>query len=274
MNQSLSKRITSLTAFLPKAVLFFVLLQNSGCISSRQLIYFQGLQGNGTDTLQGIERYIPKVQVGDVISVQVNSLNQEASSFFNPYAAIGASTNQPNPSTIAPLPNSLGYLVSNEGTITLPLIGSLPVRDKTTSQIADAIREKLKTYLKEPTVNVRNLNFRISVLGEVQRPSLFTIANEQITLPEALGLAGDLTIYGQRKNVLVIREENGKKTFARLDLTKRDLFKSPYYYLHPSDIVYVEPGSARVASADRLYQVVPIILSALSFIAIIITYRR
>jgi polysaccharide export outer membrane protein len=136
-------------------------------------------------------------------------------------------------------------------------------------QAASQIQTRLKDYLKEPTVSLRNLNFRITVLGEVARPSLFNISNEQISLPEALGLAGDLTVYGRRDNVLVIREENGKRTSVRLDLTRRDVFQSPYYYLHPNDVVYVEPVKARVASVDRVYQITPIVLSALSFLAII-----
>ncbi|GAB3032273.1 hypothetical protein GCM10027185_36960 [Spirosoma pulveris] len=164
-----------------------------------------------------------------------------------------------------------GYMVSGTGEIELPLIGLLKVEKLTTSQTSALIKEKLSTYLKEPTVNVRNLNFRISVLGEVMRPSLFTIPNDQITLIEALSLAGDATIYGRRDNILVVREENGQKTFARVDITKRGLFRSPYYYLHPNDIVYVEPGRARVNNADHFYQIVPAILSALSLVAIIIS---
>jgi polysaccharide export outer membrane protein len=255
-----------------KLFAFLVLLQNSGCISSKKLVYFQTLQdSSANNVLKSAERYTPKVQVGDVLSIQVNSLNQEASAFFNPYAAITATNSQQGNQNTAPIASNYGYLVSPKGTITLPLIGDQVVNEKTTGQIADMIREKLKSYLKEPTVSVRNLNFRISVLGEVQRPSLFTIPNEQITLPEALALAGDLTVYGQRNNILVIREEGGQKTFARLDLTKRDLFSSPYYYLHPNDIVYIEPGSARAASVDRFNQITPLVLSALSFIAIIVS---
>ncbi len=160
-----------------------------------------------------------------------------------------------------------------EGTIKLPLIGQVSVLGLTNAKAAEQIGNKLTAYLKEPTVNVRNLNFRISVLGEVTRPALFTIPNEQITLPEALGLAGDLTIYGRRDNVLVIREEANKRVFARLDLTQRDAFRSPYYSLHPNDVVYVEPGKTRITSVDKAYQLAPIFIGALSLIAIIATRR-
>ncbi|WP_240163741.1 polysaccharide biosynthesis/export family protein [Spirosoma taeanense] len=224
------------------------------------------------DTLAVAARYAPKIQPGDVLSVQVSSLNQEASSFFNPYTsfAIADRSVQPSASTsTTPLPPQNGYLVDNNGFIELPVLGKVNVSGQTVAQVKEQLRESLKEFLKEPTVNIRSLNFRISVMGEVTRPSLFTIPNEQITLLEALSLSGDITIYGRRDNVLLIREENGKRTFARIDLTRRDLFNSPYYYLHPNDVLYVEPGRARAATADRTNQLLPIVLSGLSFLAII-----
>jgi polysaccharide export outer membrane protein len=220
------------------------------------------------------EPYTPLIKPGDVLSIQVNSLNAEAATFFNPYTPMVATNGRTiQPTNTSGLPEMSGYLVSPAGEIELPLIGLVKVDGLTISQIREKVREKLKTYLKEPTVNIRNLNFRISVLGEVVRPSLFTIPNDQITLIEAISLAGDATIYGRRDNVLVVREENGQKTFSRLDITKRNLFRSPYYYLHPNDIVYVEPGKVRASSANQFYQVIPAILSALSLVAIIVTRR-
>ncbi|QKZ15439.1 polysaccharide biosynthesis/export family protein [Spirosoma sp. KUDC1026] len=243
------------------------------CISSKELVLYQKETG-GNDSMALVDRYIPTIKPGDVLSVQVSSLSPEASALFNPYAAISMAERAGGPQQISqtsPLQYTPGYLVDEKGQIELPLIGSQKVQGLSNAQAAAQIKQKLLDYLKEPTVNVRNLNFQISVSGEVARPSLFSIPNEQISLPAALGLAGDITIYGRRDNVLVIREENGQRTFNQVDLTKRDIFKSPYYYLRPNDIVYVEPGKARVANADRTYQVLPIILSALSFIAIIVS---
>jgi len=256
------------TLLVSSAFYIFVLCQLTGCVSPQKLIYFQRGTTSG-DTLAITSPYIPTIRSGDIISVQVTSLNPEASNFFNPYSSI-ASIDR-NTGGTATVSQSPGYLVATDGKIELPLIGKLTVAGLTTAQAGDRIREELKAFLKEPTVNVRNMNFRISVLGEVVRPSLFTIQNEQITLPEALSLAGDVTIYGRRDNIMLIREIDGKRTFNRLDLTRRDVFNSPFYYLHPNDIVYVEPGKARVASTDRAYQVVPIVLSALSFLAILAT---
>lgn len=253
------------------ALALLVVFGLSSCVNSRELVYFQDLNSRADSAR--LETYAAAVRPGDVLSIQVSSLSPEASSFFNPYAAQAMGGQPIQTSSISPLPAATGYLVAADGTITLPLLGAVAVAGKTNVQVADLLRDRLKTYLKEPTVSVRNQNFRITVLGEVARPSLFNISNEQITLPEALGLAGDLTIYGRRTNVLVVREENGQRTYARLDLTKRDVFRSPYYNLHPNDVIYVEPGKARVASTDRVYQIIPIVLSALSFIAIIVTRR-
>ncbi|RYF52604.1 MAG: polysaccharide export protein [Cytophagaceae bacterium] len=246
----------------------------SSCISSKELVLYQA-NGSGKDSVITVApRYIPTIKAGDVLSVQVSSLSPEATAFFNPYATITVSDRggAPQPATpTTPIPYTPGYLVSEDGQITLPLVGAIKVVGLSNTQAAAQISQKLLDYLKEPTVNVRNLNFQISVSGEVTRPSLFSIPNEQITLPAALGLAGDITIFGRRDNVLVIREENGKRTFNHVDLTKRDVFQSPYYYLRPNDVVYVEPGKARVANADRTYQLLPIVISALSFVAIIVS---
>lgn len=261
ITSAIFKAITSL------AFVWIALL--TGCTATKKLTYFQGA-AIGEDTIAVTKPYLPTVRKGDVLSVQVSSLNAEASNFFNP-VSMAANTSVGSSNPLAP---TSGYLVAEDGTIKLPLVGKITVNDMTTSQVSDVIGDKLKTYLKEPSVNVRNLNFRISVLGEVARPSLFTVSNERITIPEALGLAGDLTIYGRRDNVLIIREEGQKRVFTRLDLTRRDAFRSAYYSLHPNDIVYVEPSKARATSVDRAYQLAPIITGILSLIVIIVTRPR
>ncbi|GAA4400296.1 polysaccharide biosynthesis/export family protein [Nibrella viscosa] len=241
------------------------------CVSQKEIAYFQEEStGNQNQTLAITNRYIPTIQATDILSIYVSSLNPEATNFFNPYAPaerIVAAPTQPGQ-----ISTSVGYLVDNDGMVELPLLGKLKLAGLTTIEAREIIREKLKFYLKEPTVNIRFLNYKISVLGEVTRPSLFNVPNEKITLPEALSLAGDITIYGRRDNVLIIRETNGQREFARVNMNRRDLFQSPYYYLHPNDVIYVEPGRGRVATADRLYQLVPAALSALSFIAIVVQY--
>lgn len=269
LHKVLKKRVkvcSSIRAGFAALMLIGALLQ--GCTSASKLVYFQGVTTRD-DTMAIPEPFVPIIKKGDMLSVQVSSLNAEATTYFNPTSMADGS------GAVVPT-NSLGrvsgYLVATDGTIKLPLIGQVAVASLTTAGAGELISTKLKNYLKEPTVTVRNLNFRISVLGEVLRPSLFTIPNEQVTLPEALGLAGDLTIYGRRDNVLVIREVGDKRVFARLDLTRRDAFRSPYYSLHPNDVIYVEPGKTRAISVDRTYQLFPIITGVLSLIATIFIF--
>lgn len=244
---------------------FVLLLGLSSCVSTKQFVYFQEA-GVGIDTVRVAADFIPLIKSADVLSVQINSLNPEKSMIFNPYSMANANASM-NAGATASIPAPVGYVVSTSGEITIPLLGPVKVAGLAVEQAAQVIAEKLTRFLKEPTVDVRNLNFRISVLGEVARPALFSVPNSQITIIEALGLAGDVTITGRRDNILVIREVNKVKTFARLDLTRRDLFRSPYYYLHPNDIVYVEPGKFRIASSDRFYQVFPIVLSTVSILS-------
>lgn len=252
-------------AILTAIILWMTLLQS--CTSAKKLVYFQSSTSR-EDTVTMPEQFTPTIKKGDILSVQVSSLNSEASAYFNPTAVADGNGTV---SSTNPLARTSGYLVDTDGTIKLPLVGQLTVVNLTNAKAGDLIRSKLTTYLKEPTVNVRNLNFRISVLGEVTRPSLFTIPNEQITLPEALGLAGDLTIYGRRNNILIVREEGNQRVFARVDLTRRDAFRSPYYSLHPNDVIYVEPDKIRGTSVDKTYLLAPIAIGILSLIAIIAT---
>ena len=263
-------------------LLVFILL--SSCVSQKQIAYFQkGI--NQSDTMAVARAYVPKIQPGDILDIKIGSLNPLASSFFNPYsttpvtpdnaansAGLGAGT-IPNGGAVSQSA-APGFLVDSAGVIELPLVGSLKVAGLNTSEARSMIKEKLNTYLKSPTVNVRFLNYKISVMGEVAHPSVYVIPNERITLPEALSMAGDMTIFAKRENVLVIRDENGKKEFGRVDLTSREVYTSPYYYLHANDVVYVEPGKGRIAQTDKVYQILPVILSALSLLSIIVIYSR
>ncbi|MDB5121017.1 MAG: sugar transporter [Sphingobacteriales bacterium] len=241
----------------------------SSCVSKKDVVYFQpNSLGEDLQKIDMITNYVPKLQNGDILSIMVSSLSPEASAMFNPYLA--AQLGSAMPSQTNNLTPVFGYLIDEEGFITLPLVGKLKVSGLTTKEATHSITAQLDKYLQQPTVNVRILNFRVSILGEVARPSVYTIPNEKITLPEALGLAGDLTIYGQRNNVLIVRETEGKREFSRIDLTKRDLFNSPYYYLHANDVIYVEATKGKVTSTDRTVQIAPIILSGLSLLTVII----
>ncbi|MCF0062709.1 polysaccharide biosynthesis/export family protein [Dyadobacter chenwenxiniae] len=231
----------------------------TSCVSPKTIVYFQG-DSSRYSSQEITQKYIPKLQSSDILSIIVGSLNAEANEVFNtPNLFTTSSTNYSNigGSRLQPL----GYLVDMEGDIEIPLIGKMRVSGLTTSQAADSIRIRLQNYLKEPSVIVRNLNFKISVLGEVKLPAVYVIPDEKITLPEVLSLAGDLTIYGNRANVMIIREENGKREYARIDLTSRDIFSSPYYYLHKNDVIYVEPVKARMLDTDSRIRTVPLLVT-------------
>jgi polysaccharide export outer membrane protein len=251
----------------------------SSCGSQKDVTYFQRTPGEH-DTIPLPKMYVIKIQPGDILSIPVNSLNPAASSFFNPYA--GGNTSQDAPTAVGTdydansavrlaRNGAPGYIVDQNGMISFPLIGKIRVEGMSTSDLRDTLTKKLKSYLKEPTVSVQLLNFKVSITGEVNRPSSYVIPNELISLPDALTMAGDLTIYGRRTNIMVIREVNGEKVFAHVDLTNREIFSSPYYYLHPNDIVYVEPIKAKSAQTSQTNYLLPVIFSGLSLIIVLLT---
>jgi polysaccharide biosynthesis/export protein len=169
-----------------------------------------------------------------------------------------------------PLNPIIGYLVDNDGTINFPSLGKLKVSGLTTSALRDQLTRQLSpAFLKDATVSVRIINFKISVLGDVQRPNVYPVQNERITMLEALALAGDLNITAKRKNVLLIREQDGKREYVNIDLTSKALFTSPYYYLKNNDQIYVDPDRAKYGLVDVGARNLTIIISALSVVAIV-----
>ncbi|MES2268130.1 MAG: polysaccharide biosynthesis/export family protein [Bacteroidota bacterium] len=251
----------------------------SSCVNQKKFVYFQNTR-NESDTINTIAPYVPKIQQGDILSIPITSLNAAASSFFNPYSS-SVSANPTDLGSTSPMGNATpntssnspsGYLVDQNGMIEIPLLGSIKLEGLTTSEARDVIKNKLKTYIKEPSVNVRFLNYKISVMGEVAKPSVYFIPNERVTIAEALAMAGDVTVYAKRENVLIVRDNNGKKEFGRVNLNSRDVFVSPYYYLHSGDLVYVEQGRSKAAQSDPTIRLLPVILSTIAA-AFLIIYR-
>lgn len=221
------------------------------CNSYRQIPYFQNLNRNSTIT-ETIENYSPlTIQPSDILGVSVSSLNPQA------YADSSY--------------RATGYLVDQGGNIKLPLIGSVQVAGQTTSATAEQIRKRLLPYLKEPSVNVRIQNFKISIIGDVGKPDVYKVPTERVTLTEALSMAGDLNITAKRNNVLLVREINGSRQYVTLDLTSAGVFHSPYYYLKNNDVIYVQPDKTKYASVDRGYRTASLLLTGASIIAIILT---
>lgn len=247
------------------AIAIILCIFSTACVDSRKAIYFN-TQADGTLTSTSS---VPSIFIekNDILNITVSSLNSEASAIFNSPNTITSSNNNTGNFT-----QTLGYLVDVDGNIQFPILGKVKAAGLTTDDLSRSISKYLtdKKLLVDPIVGVRLLNFKVTVLGEVAKPSVINVTNEKISLLEALGFAGDITIYGKRDNVLIIREEEGKKVIKHLDLNSSELFNSPYYYLQSNDVVYVQPTKARVAGTSRANQLLPIILSGLSFVAIII----
>jgi polysaccharide export outer membrane protein len=245
----------------------------TSCVDQKQISYFQpATEKSDIEKADAIQKAALRLKAGDIISVGVSSISPESNTMFNPFLVMQQMSSQNvQPNTIVP---AIGYMINDEGAISLPMVGKVEVAGLNTKEAGALIVQKLDKYLINPIVNVRMLNYSISVLGEVARPSVYNVPNERITLPEAISLAGDLTIYAKRDNILVIREVAGKREFARIDLTKRDLFNSPYYYLQPNDVIYVEPGKNKAATTNRTLVYAPTIISALSLVIILFTYVK
>ncbi len=252
------------------AVTMMVSLFLTSCLNQKKITYFQPKVGSLDTIMNSItQKRSFQLKPGNIINVGVNSISPDANTMFNPFLVMQPvnytyqQTNNLNP--------AIGYMVDNDGSISLPLVGKVKVSGLNTKEVADLITGKLEKYLVNPVVNVRMLNYNVAVMGEVNKPSVYTIPNERITLPEVLSLAGDLTIYARRDNVLVIRENDGKRLFTRIDLTKRDFFDSPYYYLQPNDVVYVEPGKGRKLTTDKTVLLAPTLLSGASLLTVLLS---
>jgi polysaccharide export outer membrane protein len=239
----------------------------TSCVNTKKAIYFDNIQDT---VLQPLKADLEStIQAKDLLSISVSSLNPEATIIFNTpnVPAVSATTATGTNATLA------GYLVSQEGTIQFPVLGNITAAGLTKKQLSDDITKRLtdKKLLVDPIVNIRFLNFKVTVLGEVARPTVVTVANEKISILEALGMAGDLTIFAKRDNVLLIREEGGRKLVKRINLNSSSVLTSPYYYLKTNDIVYAEPNNTKISANSSQRQALPIVLSALSFISILLT---
>lgn len=249
--------------FLPLIVFVFI---NSSCTSYKNIPYFQNVTRDSITT-ENIENYSQlTIQPGDLLGIHVTSLNNEADSKYNynlERAFGNSNLDRAEENAV------VGYLVDPNGDIRLPSIGVVRVSGLTTFDIAKLLETKLLVDLKEPVVNVRIQNFKISILGDVKNPGTYTIINERISLTEALSRAGDLNITGIR-NILLIREFNGKRTYVPVDLTSKSFVSSPYYYLKNNDVVYVKPNRARSEDNGSTFQRAGLIVSVLSIIAILL----
>jgi len=227
-----------------KSLFYFLLIAVSvSCASKKNINYFQDTKSE-LELLNEIENTFNfiDIQPGDILDIQIKALNPESVIVFQRQSYINIQQTQVQNRAID------GYIVGKEGEINLPIIGSINTTNQNTQSLAKEIQKALSSYVNNPTVNIRVLNFRVSVLGEVRNPGTFTVLEERVSLPQVLGLAGDLTINGDR-NILLIRNENGKNIHHNIDLTSAEFMQSPFYFLKQNDIVYVRPNNARVKSS-------------------------
>lgn len=219
-----------------------VLICFSSCVSRKDTTYFyesDELSIPAHISMEQSAKSFLTIQPNDELTITVSAIEQEAALPFNPPvvssgSATGGAVNMNGGSQLQT------YLVDQHGNIEFPVLGTIYVRGLTRVALAEKLKGMIAAYVTNPIVNVKLSNFQVSVLGAVQRPGTYTISNEYLTIPKALGLAGDMQIYGRRDNVLVMREENGKVTKAYLDLTDNSVIDSEYYYLKQNDVLYVE----------------------------------
>lgn len=235
------------------------LLFISSCGPTRNLAYFSDLEEQTSYSEKIKNQTISKIQPNDLLSITVSSESPESDVQFN-RGMLAA-----NESKLE------GYLVNEEGFIDFPVIGSVQVGGLTKQEAKDKLTTALQKYLKDPMVSIRNMNFRVTVIGEVNRPSTFTVPAEKISILEALGMAGDMTPFGKRENVIVMREEAGTRTLARLNLNSKEVLNSPQFYLQQNDVVYVEPDKMKQVQASTNTRFLTIITASVSLATIIIS---
>ena len=231
-------------------------------------IYFKNI----SDSMllqKALQEYEPIMQKGDILSIVVVTPNENSTRLFNRPNASGSSS---SPDGSSGGSSSGGYLIDEKGNISIPYLGYVKAAGLTRMQLTDTLTTQLRRYIDSAVVTVRLTNYRITILGEVSKPGTFVIPNERVTIIDAIGLAGDLTIYGKRNNIRVIRQtEEGRET-GTIDINEGDIFDSPYYYLRQNDIVYIEMNERKIKSTDQSsYRTLGIILGVVSAIGVIVS---
>lgn len=221
--------------------LIIIIIFFSSCATPEDILY----QVNDDIALNRLSYQPLSIQKGDILDIQISTVDPTAAAIF--------SKNQNNlNNNQADVLKIHGYLVNESGKILLPLLGEIDVLNRTTSQLADQLNYSLTEFLISPTVSVRILNYKVTVLGEVKNPGTFDFFEERITLPQILGTAGDLTIYGDRRKVQLYRFSNDQCQTFELDLTSNDLLNPLYFYLNPNDVIYVPPNTAKIKSSGLI----------------------
>jgi polysaccharide export outer membrane protein len=252
-------------------VLLAVLSMAASCTASKKVVYLNDLTPADSIALRTAQiAFETPIQKNDQLSIMVGGSNPNDLLVLNSggggLGAGAAMNTSGNP--------VLGYLVEADGKIKIPYIGKIQAEGLTRLQLENALTEQFKEYTKNPVVNVRFLNYNFSVLGEVNRPGRLNMTTERVSILEAISMAGDITFLGKSDNVLIVREENGKRSFERVNLLSKNLFKSPFFYLKTNDVIYVEPVRAKFISRAGVPQYLSIVAVGLSLILTIINLKK
>ena len=241
--QNYQHKYLKMKTIFKKTILFFITsILFCSCSMSKKIPYFKGLESSNEEI--PVVQNEPIIHNDDMLSIVVSATDPLTVAPFN-LPIISYSS--PGEEKLSTTPTMQPYVVDINGEINFPIIGKIKIGGLKKSEAVALIKEKLQPYLKDPIITIQFLNYKITILGEVQKPGTYTISNEHTSILQALGIAGDLTIYGRRDNVLLIREkEGGKKEYIRIDLTQTDVLSSPFYYLQQNDVIYVEPNKTRI----------------------------
>ncbi|WP_256003300.1 polysaccharide biosynthesis/export family protein [Pedobacter deserti] len=264
------RKILGKTRFTSLIVLSAVFIVSCG--STKNVPYFQDVSLDAQSELSNTAKFTePVIQADDILSVSIFTIDPATGMIVNQVASQVMGTQGNAASTQNATPSTSGFIVDKNGEIELSLLGKMKVAGLTTFQAKDLIRNRASNSYQNPNVQVRFANFKITILGEVTKPASYIIPNEKVSILDALGLAGDLTIYGRRENVILIRDIDGKKEFARINLNSKDIFTSPYYYLRQNDVIYVEPNKGKAATLNQARtQTIALIGTALTVVAALV----
>lgn len=242
----------------------FVAFALVSCGSHKDLAYFQEVVESGA--LESVSGQLNTIQAGDLLTITVSSSNPELAVPYNLMSAkTQVASNMSNSSSrVASNLTAEGYTVEADGNIQFPVLGAIHVAGLTRTEVAAKIKAMLEGVMPNPVVTVTLVNFYVTVIGEVARPGTYNFPGDRLTLLEALGFAGDLSVYGNREKVMIIREENGGRHVEILNLKSKDIFASPYFYLKQNDVVYVEAVGAKAKTVSTFSTYFPIITSLAS----------
>lgn len=246
-----------------------LMISFSSCVSKSKINYFQQKTDAKDSLVANIinTNYTPVFKYDDFLSIEVSSLDEESTKLFTPNAK---NDGNQMPSYSNGIAAKSGYLIDANGFISIPVIGEIKLVGLNRMEATELIKSKLVEFISNPIVNIRIQNFKVTILGDVRTPGSYNIPNERITLPEVIGIAGDLNITGVRNNILVIRDVNGIKTEYKVDLTSKDVFKSPAYFLTQNDVVYIEPNRAK-RNSSMISSTAGVLISITSLIVTTIT---